>query len=183
MRRREFIITLIGGAAVAWPFMTHAQQPERMRLIGVLTGYAESDTAAQSWLAAFRGALAKLGWTEGSNLRIELRWVAGNADRMRTLAKELVDLRPDAIFGANTPVIGALARETRTIPIVFTAVTDPIGAGFAANLAHPGGNITGFSRSRRAPCTWRSSSTRQQPCRSNSSCLPFKPPHHPLPSR
>ena len=145
MRRREFIITLIGGAAVAWPFMTHAQQPERMRLIGVLTGYAESDTAAQSWLAAFRGALAKLGWTEGSNLRIELRWVAGNADRMRTLAKELVDLRPDAIFGANTPVIGALARETRTIHIVFTAVTDPIGAGFAANLAHPGGNITGFT--------------------------------------
>ena len=143
MRRREFI-ALVGGTAVAWPLAARAQQPDRMRLIGVLTGYAESDTAAQSWLAAFRGALAKLGWTEGSNLRIELRWVAGNADRMRTLAKELVDLRPNAIFGVTTPVVGALARETKTIPIVFAGVSDPIGSGFAANLAHPGGNITGF---------------------------------------
>ena len=116
-----------------------------MRLIGVLMGYAESDRIAQSWLAAFRGALTKLGWTEGSNLRIEVRWSAGDADRMRTLAKELVDLRPDAIFGVTTPVIGALARETRTIPIVFAGVSDPIGSGFAANLAHPGGNITGFT--------------------------------------
>jgi putative ABC transport system substrate-binding protein len=116
-----------------------------MRLIGVLMAYAESDSTAQSWLAAFRAALAKLGWTEGSNLRIELRWSADDADRMRTLAKELVDLRPDAIFGVTTPVIAALARETKTIPIVFTAVTDPIGGGFVANLAHPGGNITGFT--------------------------------------
>ena len=100
---------------------------------------------AQSWFAAFREALRNMGWTEGSNLRIELRWSARDADRMRTLAKELVDLRPDAIFGATTPVIGALARETRTIPIVFAAVSDPIGSGFAANLAHPGGNITGFT--------------------------------------
>ena len=144
MRRRDFI-TLLVGAAVAWPLAARAQQPDRMRLIGVLMGYAESDPTAQSWLAAFRGALAKLGWTEGSNLRIELRWSAGDADRIRTLAKELVDLRPDAILGVTTPVIGALARETRTIPIVFTAVSDPIGSGFAANLAHPGGNITGFT--------------------------------------
>ena len=115
-----------------------------MRLIGVLMGYAESDRVAQTWLAAFRAALPKLGWTEGSNLRIELRWSADDADRMRTLAKELVDLRPDAILGATTPVTGALARETRTIPIVFAGVSDPIGSGFAANLAHPGGNITGF---------------------------------------
>ena len=143
MRRREFI-TLLGGAAVAWPLVARAQQPQRMRLIGVLMGYAESDRAAQSWLAAFRGALTKLGWTEGSNLRMELRWSASDADKMRTLAKELVDLRPDAIFGTTTPVIAALARETRTISIVFAAVSDPIGSGFAANLAHPGGNITGF---------------------------------------
>jgi putative ABC transport system substrate-binding protein len=143
MRRREFI-TLIGGVAATWPVAARAQQSDRMRLIGVLMGNVESDRAAQSWLAAFRGALTKLGWTEGSNLRIELRWGANDADRTRTFAKELVDLRPDAILGASTPVVGAFARETRTIPIVFAGVSDPIGSGFAANLAHPGGNITGF---------------------------------------
>ena len=144
MRRREFI-TLVGGAAAVWPLAAHAQQPDRMRLIGVLMAYAESDSAAQSWLAAFRGALAKLGWTEGGNLRIELRWSAADPDRNRTLAKELVELRPNAIFGVSTPAIGVLARETKTIPIVFAGVSDPIGSGFAANLAHPGGNITGFT--------------------------------------
>ena len=143
MRRREFI-TLVGGAAAGWPLTAPAQQPDRMRLIGVLMGYAESDRAAQSWLAAFRGALPKLGWTEGSNLRIEVRWSVNDPAKMRTLAKELVDLRPDAILGATTPVVGALAHETKTISIVFTGVSDPIGGGFAANLAHPGGNITGF---------------------------------------
>ena len=143
MRRREFI-TLLCGAATTWPLAALAQQPERVRRIGVLMGYAEGDRAAQSWLSAFRGALTKLGWTEGRNLRIELRWSADDPDRMRTLAKELVDLRPDAILGATTPVVGALAHETRTISIVFTGVSDRIGSGFAANLAHPGGNITGF---------------------------------------
>jgi len=143
VRRREFI-SLIGSVAAAWPLAARAQQPDRVRLIGVLMAYAQSDRVAQSWLAAFRGALAKLGWTEGSNLRIELRWSAADADRMRTLAKELVDLRPNAIFGVTTPAVGALARETKTIPIVFAGVSDPIGSGFAANLAHPGGNITGF---------------------------------------
>ena len=143
MRRREFI-TLLGGTAAIWPLAARAQQPDRVRLIGVLMAYAESDLTAQSWLAAFRDALSKLGWTEGSNLRIELRWSADNADRMRALAKELVDLRPNAILGVTTPVTGALARETKTIPIVFAGVSDPIGSGFAANLAHPGGNITGF---------------------------------------
>ena len=143
MRRREFI-TLLGGAVVSWPLAARAQQPDRVRLIGVLVGNAQSDRVAQSWLAVFLGALSKLGWTEGSNLRIELRWSADNADRMRALAKELVDLRPNAIFGVTTPVVGALARETKTIPIVFAGVSDPIGSGFAANIAHPGGNITGF---------------------------------------
>ena len=138
MQRRDFIM-LLGGAIVAWPLAAGAQQAGPVRRIGVLIGFEESDPDVQSWFAAFRGALAKLGWTEGSNLRIELRWSAADADRMRTLAKELVDLRPDAILGVTTPVIGALARETRTIPIVFTGVSDPIGSGFAANLAHPGG--------------------------------------------
>jgi putative tryptophan/tyrosine transport system substrate-binding protein len=144
MRRREFI-ALFGGAVAAWPLATRAQQADRMRLLGVLMDLVESDPAAQSLIAAFRGALTKLGWTEGSNLRIELRWGAGDMDRIRTFAKELVDLRPDAIFGQTTTVIGALARGTRTIPIVFVNVADPIGSGFAASLAHPGGNITGFT--------------------------------------
>ena len=144
MRRREFV-ALVGGTVAAWPLTASAQQPDRMRLIGVLMAYAQNDSTAQSWLAVFRAALAKLGWTEGSNLRIELRWSGADADRMRTLAKELVDLRPNAIFGVTTPAVGALARETRTIPIVFAGVSDPIGGGFVANLAHPGGNITGFT--------------------------------------
>jgi putative ABC transport system substrate-binding protein len=143
MRRREFI-TLLSGAAT-WPFTAHAQQPERMRRIGVLMGFAESDPAAQSWLAAFRNALTRLGWSEGSNLRIEVRWGAADPDRIRTLAKELVDLRPDAIFNQTTPVTDALARVTQTIPIVFVYVADPIGSGFAASLARPGRNITGFT--------------------------------------
>jgi len=146
MQRRKFI-TLLGGAAAstAWPLSIRAQQSAQIRRIGVLMGYAESDPAVQSYLAAFRGALAKLGWTDGSNLRIELRWGAADPDRMKTFAKELVDLRPDAILGTTTPVIRALARETQTIPIVFAIVIDPIGSGFVASLAHPGGNITGFT--------------------------------------
>ena len=143
IRRREFIVT-VGGAAATWPLVARAQQAGQ-RVIGALMGPAQSDPPAQSWFAAFQDALAKLGWREGGNLRIELRWGGGDADRIRTLAKELVDMRPDAIFGVTTPVIGALARETRTIPIVFAIVADPIGGGFAASIAHPGGNITGFA--------------------------------------
>src|SRR5215475_11578845 len=143
MRRRDFI-KVVAGSAAAWPFKARAQQPDRTRLIGVLMGYAESDRTAQSWLAAFRGALTKLGWTENSKVQIELRWTAGDADRMRMLAKELVEMRPNAILGVTTPVIAALAHETTTISIVFTGVSDPVGSGFVANLAHPGGNITGF---------------------------------------
>ena len=143
MRRREFITLRRRGGGMAARRTRTAT--DRMRLVGVLMGYAESDPTAQSMVAAFRGALAKLGWTEGSNLRIELRWGGGDADRIKTFAKELVDLRPDAILGQTTPVIGALARETQTIPIVFAIVADPIGSGFAASLARPGGNITGFT--------------------------------------
>jgi ABC-type uncharacterized transport system substrate-binding protein len=144
MKRREFI-TLVGGAAAAWPLAARAQQPKPMRLISVLMGYAESDSAAQSWLVVFRGELSRLGWTEGSNLRIELRWGAADQDKIKTLAKELVNLRPDAILSVTTPVTSALAHETRTLPIVFAVVADPIGSGFVPSLSRPGGNITGFS--------------------------------------
>jgi putative tryptophan/tyrosine transport system substrate-binding protein len=144
MKRRDFI-ALLGGAVATWPLAARAQQPDRMRLIGVLVGFAENDPFGQSQIAAFRGALPKLGWMEGSNLRIEVRWSADDADRTKTLAKELVDMRPDAILGLTTPVIRALARETQTVSIVFAVVSDPIGNGFTASLAHPGGNITGFT--------------------------------------
>src|SRR5262249_52546582 len=141
MKRREFI-TLLGGAAAAWPLAVRAQQPDRMRLIGVLMAYAESDSTAQSWLAAFRAALAGFGWAEGSNVRIELRWSGADADRMRTLAKELGDLRPHAIFGVATRASACLAHESRTITIVLAGGSDP--SGFVAKLAHPGRNVTGF---------------------------------------
>ena len=126
MRRREFISFF--SVAAAWPLVAHAQQA-RQPLIGVLMGPAQSDPAAQLWFAAFQHGLAKLGWQEGGNLRIELRWGSVDANRIETLAKELVDLRPDAIFGVTTPVISALARETHTIPIVFAILSDPIGGG------------------------------------------------------
>ena len=122
MRRREFI-ALLGGAA-AWPVAARAQPSERVRLIGVLMAFAENDPAAQSQVEAFRGALGKLGWAEGRNLRVELRCCAGDADMIKAFAKELIDMRPDAILGQTTAVIRALARETRTIPIVFAV--DPI---------------------------------------------------------
>jgi putative tryptophan/tyrosine transport system substrate-binding protein len=144
MRRRD-IIKLFGYVAAAWPLAAQTQQPGRMRLIGVLMSYAESDPAAQSDFAAFRGALTKLGWTEGSNLRIELRWGAADQNKVNKFAKELVDLRPDAILGVTQAVTSVLARETRTIPIVFAVVSDPIGGGLVTSLAHPGGNITGFT--------------------------------------
>ncbi|MFZ2079741.1 MAG: ABC transporter substrate-binding protein, partial [Xanthobacteraceae bacterium] len=144
MRRREFI-SLFGGAAATWPLAARAQQAGTLRRVGVLIGFAESDPAVQSWLGAFRGTLAKLGWTEGSNLRIEVRWAGDDPDRMKTFAKELVDLRPDAILSVTTPVTGALIRETQTIPIVIVTVADPISSGFVANLGRPGGNLTGFA--------------------------------------
>jgi len=143
MRRREFITLFVG--ATTWPFVARAQQAGAVRRVGILIDYAESDPAAQSLVAAFRGELAKLGWAEDSNLRIELRWSAGNADRIRTFAKELVDLRPDAILGRGTPETEALIHVTRTIPIVFALVSNPITSGFTTSLAHPDGNATGFA--------------------------------------
>ena len=143
MRRRDFIKGIV--SAGAWPFAARAQQRVQMRRIGALIGFTETDADVQSWLAAFRGGLAKLGWTEGSNLRIELRWGGADPDRIKTFAKELVDLRPDAILSVTTPVTGALIRETQTIPIVIATVADPISSGFVTNLGRPGGNVTGFA--------------------------------------
>jgi putative tryptophan/tyrosine transport system substrate-binding protein len=144
MRRRDFM-TLVGGAATAWPLAARAQQAQRMRRVGVLIGFAETDPDVKSWFAAFRGALAKLGWTEGSNFQIELRWASDDPDRMTAFAKELVDLRPDAILSVTTPVTNALVRETQTIPIVIVTVADPIASGFVTNVGRPGGNVTGFA--------------------------------------
>jgi putative ABC transport system substrate-binding protein len=142
MRRRDFIKILAGSAAA--PSIARAQQNERKRLIGVLMSYAESDPVAQAMIAGFRDGLAKLEWTEGSNLRTEVRWGAGSADKFRAIARELVSLRPEVILCQGTVATGLLLAETRTIPIVFVNVADPIGSGFVGNLAHPGGNITGF---------------------------------------
>jgi putative tryptophan/tyrosine transport system substrate-binding protein len=144
MRRREFI-TLVGGAVVAWPLAAQAEQPGGMRLIGVLMGYAESDPEAQAQIAAFREGLQKLGWAEGSNIRIDTRWaVPADAESMQRFAKELVALQPDLILSSTTPTTVALLRQTRTIPIIFN-VADPVGSGFVASLARPGGNVTGFN--------------------------------------
>ena len=143
MQRRNFIIAL-GSTAAAWPFATMAQQRETVKHIGVLMGWAETDPYAQAALVAFLKGLQQLGWVDGRNLQMNVRWTAGNLDRMRMFAKELVDLQPDVILVHSTPVTAALQRETRTIPTVFALVGDPIGAGFVASLASPGGNITGF---------------------------------------
>ena len=142
MKRREFI-TLLGGAA-ALPFHAHAQQGERMRRVGVLMGVAD-DSAGQAGLAAFRQRLEQLGWKEGGNIRIDYRWGAGDVDRGRGLAPELIGLEPDLIFAQSTQSVAALRRITRTIPIVFVQVSDPVGRGFVESLSRPGGNATGFT--------------------------------------
>jgi putative ABC transport system substrate-binding protein len=143
MRRREFIAGI--GGAVALVAVARAQQSDRMRRIGVLMPYDENDAEIQGWLSGFTQGLAALGWTDGRTVRMDIRWAAGNLDRMPMFAKELVDLQPDVILAVATLATDALHHETRTIPIVFALVADPIGAGFVASLTRPGGNITGFS--------------------------------------
>jgi putative ABC transport system substrate-binding protein len=144
MRRREFL-GVLGGAAAALPLAARAQQSDRVRRIGVLMGYPESDPEAQAFIAAFRDGLRKLGWTEGRNARIDTRWATpADADSMRRFAKELVASQPDLILSSTTPTTTALLQQTRTIPIVFVIVADPIGSGFVANFPKPGGNVTGF---------------------------------------
>ena len=142
MRRREFI-TLLGGAAAVWPLAARAQQPDPMRRIGVLMSMDADSPDGQARLAAFLQGLQQFGWAAGRNLRIDLRWAAGEADRNRKYAVELVALAPDAILATGSSV-ALLKQATRTVPIVFTIVPDPVGAGFVDALARPGGNITGF---------------------------------------
>jgi ABC-type uncharacterized transport system substrate-binding protein len=144
VRRREFI-TLLGGATVAWSVAAHAQQTERVRRIGVLTFSAESDQEGQSSVAAFREGLRKLGWMEGRNSEIDIRWAAADVELMKRFAKELVTLQPDLILTSSTPATAAMLQQTRTIPIIFVLVADPVGSGFVASLPRPGGNATGFT--------------------------------------
>src|SRR5262245_34638284 len=143
MKRRQFI-TLLGGAA-AWPMAARAQQGERARRIGVLMSLAAGDRQGQSRLAAFVQGLQQLGWTDGGNLLVDTRWGAGDADRTRRYAAELVALAPDVILASGGSVVGPLLQVTRTVPIVFTQTPDPVGAGFVESLAQPGGNATGFT--------------------------------------
>jgi putative ABC transport system substrate-binding protein len=143
MRRREFI-TLLGGAG-AWPLAARAQQAGGMRRVGVLMALDENDPEAKAYLTGFTQGLADLGWAISRNLSVNVRWAAGNVDRMRMSAKELLDLQPDVMLANTTPVTAALQRATSTIPIVFVIVADPVGSGFVASLPRPGGNITGFA--------------------------------------
>ena len=143
MRRREFI-TLIGGAA-AWPLMVHAQQPDRMRRIGVLMFFTEDDPQSKRRIAALTEGLQQLDWTVGRNIKIDIRWGATDVVRSRRYAEELVALAPDVILTAASPATAAARETTSTIPIVFVAVTDPVGAGYVASLARPGGNATGLT--------------------------------------
>jgi len=143
MRRREFI-TLVGGAAASWPFGTEAQQSDRVKRVAVLFARAQHDPEGQVHAQIFEQQMQKLGWSKDNNVRFEYRWAAGDAERISTFAKEIVDARPDVIVGHTTAAVAALQRETRIIPIVFIAVTDPIGSGFVTSLARPGGNVTGF---------------------------------------
>jgi putative tryptophan/tyrosine transport system substrate-binding protein len=143
VKRREFIAGL--GSAAAWPLAARAQQGEPVRRIGVLLSYDENDPVAKAHLSAFTQALADLGWTDGRNVRMDLRWTGGDINRTQAFAQELVGLQPDIILANATPATAAVQRETRTIPIVFVNVGDPVGSGLVASLNQPGGNITGFA--------------------------------------
>ncbi len=142
LKRREFVALL--GASAAWPIAARAQQVERMRHIGVIMGFAENDPVWQAYLATFRQRLQEFGWSEGRNIRFDYWFTGESAERMRTAATEMVAMAPDVVFVSTNPVVSAVMQVTRTIPIVFTWVSDSVGSGYVRNLAHPGGNITGF---------------------------------------
>ena len=144
MKRREFI-TLLGGAAAAWPLAARAQQAERVRRIGVLLPVTSDDAQYQAWFGAFLQAFGQSGWTIGRNVQVDTRWATANADSVRRQATELAALAPDVIVSPGASTVGPLLQVTRTIPIVFAIVADPVGAGFVASLARPGGNATGFT--------------------------------------
>jgi putative ABC transport system substrate-binding protein len=144
MWRRDFI-KLIGGGAVAWPLAARAQQPERMRRVGVLMGYPEGDKQAQAGVSALRKGLQNLGWIEGQNIHSDYRWAGPDPEKARTYAKELAGMSPDVIVSSTNQVTAIVQHETRTIPIVFAFVGDPVGSGFVQSLSRPGGNLTGFA--------------------------------------
>ena len=192
MKRRE-VIALLGGAAVAWPLPARAQQPQRMPRVGVLMGVAEADPEGQARIAAFRLGLTDLGWVDGRNLRIEYRWAAGDADRIREYTAELVALAPDVLIGNGTAALAALRDATRSIPIIFVLVNDPVGQGFIPNLARPGGNIPASAflnirwwenrwrcsgNSRRTSIAWPSCSIRRPRPTTRSSCVHSRPYRH-----
>jgi len=145
MQRRDFL-TLLGGAAAAWPFAASAQQPDRVRRIGVLSALAEDDPESVTRRATFEQTLKALGWTNGSNLRVDYRWSGNDADRIRKLVAELIALAPDLIMTSGNIVLAPMMQATGTIPIVFVQTVDPVGSGFVKSLARPGGNITGFTQ-------------------------------------
>jgi putative ABC transport system substrate-binding protein len=144
MKRREFI-SLVGSAAAVWPFAARAQQPGRVRRVGVLFAFIDSDPESQARIVAFQQELESLGWSDGHNIQIEYRWANGDAERFRAFAAELVAARPDVIVAHASPSAEALARATRIIPIIFAVVSDPVGSGLAASLSEPGRNATGFT--------------------------------------
>jgi putative tryptophan/tyrosine transport system substrate-binding protein len=144
MRRRDLIV-LAGSAAAGWPLTARAQQSEKVRLIGILLGTPEKDPIGEKRLAAFRDGLAELGWIEGRNVRFAIRWTGGDVERTRAFAAELVNLNPDVILTHGTAAIAAMKAATTSIPTVFVVVNDPVAQGYVPNVAHPGGNITGFS--------------------------------------
>ena len=144
MRRREFL-TLLGGAAATWPLSAGAQQPERVRRIGILTILTESDQEVRPWTNALIQRLRELGWTNGQNLRIDYRWAADESSRTPMLAQELLKLQPDVIVACGGPAAIAIVQATHSVPIVFVQVVDPVSLGIVQNLAHPGGNVTGFT--------------------------------------
>ena len=142
LRRRQFI-TLLGGAA-SWPLAARAEKNDRVRRVGVIMGFAQNDEVWQAYLATFRQGLQELGWTGGRNIRFDYRFTGESTERMRIVAEEMVALAPDVILVSTNSVVSATLKATRSIPVVFTWVSDPVGSGFVSNLAHPGGNITGF---------------------------------------
>jgi putative tryptophan/tyrosine transport system substrate-binding protein len=144
MRRRDFL-KVFASSATGWPLAARAQQSERPRRIGVLMAFSENDPEAQSWAGGFREELAKLGWSEGHNIRIDTRWATANVKSLEQSAKQLVALQPDVILTGSTPATAAMREQTNTIPIVFAMVGDPVGSGFVASLSRPGGNLTGFT--------------------------------------
>src|SRR5690349_19276325 len=144
MIRRHFI-TLLGGAAAAWPFVVRAQQSERIRRIGVLMPVAEEDSEGRARVGGLVDGLREIGLIEGRNLKLEVRWGSSDVERLREYASELIGLAPEVLLAGSTPGLAALHRATANIPIVFVLVSDPVGQGYVQSLAHPGGNVTGFT--------------------------------------